>query len=230
MIARILLTGGPHGGKSTMLTRIRQLLQSLGVKVVAVPESATNLIGMLAPGDHAMLRGNDMLFAFQVAVLKQQAANERLAEKMAQALEWPLGSEDVVATLFDRSVLDGEVFVDGLLDWTLVTQTAGVQLNDNTFREDGMPAFDVVLHLGSCAVEGEGASPPQPLFPAACHATHQPPHPTPTLTHRRVRAKQPRHRDDAPARLRGRARRRRRALRQVPRAPLLRAHPVPHRL
>ena len=38
---RIALTGGPCGGKTTALTRLRDRFQSLGWRVFLVPETAT---------------------------------------------------------------------------------------------------------------------------------------------------------------------------------------------
>lgn len=43
-VSRILLTGGPCGGKTTALAAISQDLTQLGYKVIVVPEAAT-LIG-----------------------------------------------------------------------------------------------------------------------------------------------------------------------------------------
>ncbi len=42
---RIVLTGGPCGGKSTALSAITDRLQGLGFQVYRVPETATLLLG-----------------------------------------------------------------------------------------------------------------------------------------------------------------------------------------
>ena len=44
-IHRIVLTGGPCGGKSTALAHISDRLRSLGFRVFCAPEAATLLIG-----------------------------------------------------------------------------------------------------------------------------------------------------------------------------------------
>src|SRR5262245_12975962 len=44
-IYRIVLTGGPCGGKSTSLSSIAERMQGLGFQVYRIPETATLLLG-----------------------------------------------------------------------------------------------------------------------------------------------------------------------------------------
>lgn len=44
LVKRIVLTGGPCGGKSTVQTILSDIFQNLGWKVFRVPETATVLL------------------------------------------------------------------------------------------------------------------------------------------------------------------------------------------
>jgi len=44
VIRKIVLTGGPCAGKTTGMKRIREAFESIGYKLVFIPETATELI------------------------------------------------------------------------------------------------------------------------------------------------------------------------------------------
>mgnify|MGYP003304886190 CR=1 FL=1 len=44
MVKRIVLTGGPGSGKTSVLEKINQVYSSEGYKVIIVPETATELM------------------------------------------------------------------------------------------------------------------------------------------------------------------------------------------
>ena len=75
MEKRIVLTGGPGSGKTTVINNIANIFSSLGVKVIVVPETATEIItsGIKPFGEDPV----DML-AFQELVLKQQLSKEKV--------------------------------------------------------------------------------------------------------------------------------------------------------
>ena len=47
MEKRIVLTGGPGSGKTTVINNIANIFSSLGVKVIVVPETATVFLSWL---------------------------------------------------------------------------------------------------------------------------------------------------------------------------------------
>lgn len=109
VIARIPLTGGPKGGKTRIIEKVKEIIEKeYGYKVFVVQETATEIIksGFIPypfPED-----GNEeemKLFyetnkAFQQMILDLQLAKEKAFEKGAKS--WP---EDVVI-LYDRGVMD----------------------------------------------------------------------------------------------------------------------------
>ena len=72
---KIVLTGGPCSGKSSALSRLTQLLESRGYKVITVPEAATTLIlNGISPS------ANISMEDFQNFVLDTQLAYEKAFE------------------------------------------------------------------------------------------------------------------------------------------------------
>lgn len=118
----VVLSGGPCGGKSTALSKIKQAVEDkLGMDVFTIPETATELISSgVTPAKMSSK-------AFQRAMLKKQLAKEELYK-------------GIISTEFnrDRSVL--------ILDRGILDQLA--YINDNDFidllREQGLSLSDVV--------------------------------------------------------------------------------------
>ena len=81
-ITRIVLTGGPAAGKTTLISRIlKEFKQDDGWKVITIPETATDLIS----GFGIRPFGNCVSMPdFQYFVIDDQLHKERLALKAAQ--------------------------------------------------------------------------------------------------------------------------------------------------
>jgi predicted ATPase len=94
MARRVVISGGPGGGKSTVAAALRR---ELGARVVIVPEVATHLLGGFFPG----IQGPDDRRALQRAIYHVQVNLE--AVHRAQA------ADDLVL-VFDRGVLDGAAY------------------------------------------------------------------------------------------------------------------------
>jgi CYTH domain-containing protein/predicted ATPase len=138
-IHRIVLTGGPCGGKTTALVKIRERLESFGVRVYLVPEAATLLI---TGGASVQGAGPAQILALEAAILRTQMALEDAFHRIATAAEAP------AVLICDRGTMDVAAYVPAdawraLLDeqgWT------AVELRDRR--------YDAVLHLMTAA---EGA-------------------------------------------------------------------------
>ena len=132
-ISKIVLTGGPCGGKSTALSRIEQIYTAMGYKVVFVSETATELItGGVAPW---LINNVD----FQTSLLSMQLFREKTYEQLAGKL-----SDEKVLVVCDRGALDNKAYMseNDFLEVLSALNTNEVDLRDN---------YDAVFHLVSAA-------------------------------------------------------------------------------
>ena len=103
-ITRIVLTGGPAAGKTTLISRIlKEFKQDDGWKVITIPETATDLIS----GFGIRPFGNCVsMLDFQYFVIDDQLHKERLALKAAQMVP-----EENVLVIYDRALLDDKAYI-----------------------------------------------------------------------------------------------------------------------
>ena len=81
-ITRIVLTGGPAAGKTTLISRIlKEFKQDEGWKVITIPETATELISGFGIKPFG---GCVSMLDFQDFVVSDQLHKEQLALKAAQ--------------------------------------------------------------------------------------------------------------------------------------------------
>ena len=142
-ITRIVLTGGPAAGKTTLISRIlKEFRQEDGWKVITIPETATELIsgfGIRPFGNCVSMED------FQYFAIEDQLHKEKLALKAAQMVP-----EEKVLIVYDRAVLDDKAYI-----------------TDEQFREtlayfgrteqQVLAGYDAVLHLVTCAKGAEFA-------------------------------------------------------------------------
>lgn len=105
MVKKIVLTGGPSSGKTTVIGKIKEKYEAQGYKVILVDETATYLIlkGIKPFGDDAI-----DLVDFQELVMKLQLAKE---EVLSRACE--MYPEDTkIIMVFDRGALDNHAYVN----------------------------------------------------------------------------------------------------------------------
>ena len=119
---RIVVTGGPGGGKTTAVDLFRR---ELGEVVVVVPESGTILFAGGFPRSHVP----GPTRAAQLAIYHVQVQLERLA----------MSDGSPALVLCDRGVLDGTAYWPG-------------DLNDffreaRTTRSEALARYDTVIHL-----------------------------------------------------------------------------------
>lgn len=96
-ITKIVLTGGPAAGKTTLVSRVlKEFKQEDGWRVITIPETATELISGfgIKPFDNCM-----SMLQFQDFVVGDQIHKEKLALDAAQ-----LVPEDNILILYDRAL------------------------------------------------------------------------------------------------------------------------------
>lgn len=142
-ITRIVLTGGPAAGKTTLISRIlKEFKQDDGWRVITIPETATDLIS----GFGIRPFGNCVsMLDFQYFVIDDQLHKERLALKAAQ-----LVPEENVLVLYDRALFDDKAYISD-------EQFRDVLASFGTTEAEILTHYDAVLHLVTCAKGAEFA-------------------------------------------------------------------------
>ena len=142
-ITRIVLTGGPAAGKTTLISRILKEFKSEdGWKVITVPETATELISGFGFGPFSNVMSME---DFQYFVVEDQLHKERLALRAAETVP-----EEKVLIIFDRAVPDDNAYVSD-------EAYAKILSSFSLTPEDALGRYDAVLHLVSCAKGAEYA-------------------------------------------------------------------------
>ena len=133
-ITKIVITGGPCGGKSTAMSWIQNAFTQKGYKVLFIPETATELItGGIAPwtcGSNG---------EFQKCLLRMQLEKEKVFEQAAKTM-----NAEKALIVCDRGALDNKAYMDSL-EFAQVLEyleTNEVDLRDN---------YDAVFHLVTAA-------------------------------------------------------------------------------
>ena len=141
-ITKIVMTGGPAGGKTTLTTRLVKELTARGYRVLIAPEAATELIS----GFGIMPFGNCLkMYDFQYFVIDSQLQKERLAAKAAQ-----LVPEEKVLIICDRGLLDNKAYVSQEEYDTILHS---FDLNE----QQVIDSYNAVIHLVSSANGAEYA-------------------------------------------------------------------------
>lgn len=136
-IHRIVLTGGPCGGKTTALSHICDRLRSLGYNVYIVPEGATMFI---LGGVNLNIESPHIRMQTQNAMCKSIMAVEDAFFEVAKAT----GKPSVI--LYDRGVIDSKAFLPNHM-WQSI-------LDENEWSLVGLrdKRYDAVIHMTSASV------------------------------------------------------------------------------
>ncbi len=142
-IIKIVLTGGPAAGKTTLVSRIlKEFNQDDGWRVITIPETATDLIS----GFGIKPFGNCMsMLEFQDFVVADQLHKEKLALDAAEVVPEPN-----VLIIYDRALLDDKAYITDD-EFEHVVGKFGLT------TEDILAKYDAVIHLVSCAKGAEFA-------------------------------------------------------------------------
>ena len=137
---RVVLTGGPCGGKTTSLTQLRARLESDGYSVFVVPEIPSLLIG---GGANLGALPLNAFKQFETNVLSLQLGFENAFMDLARADDKPS------VIIYDRGLMDPAAYVSSDL-WTEL-------LAANGWTEEGLcdDRYDLVIHLQSAAIGAE---------------------------------------------------------------------------
>ena len=142
-IVKIVLTGGPAAGKTTLISRIlKEFKQDDGWRVITIPETATDLIS----GFGIKPFGNCLsMLEFQDYVVADQLHKEKLALKAAKAVPEPN-----VLVVYDRALLDDKAYITDD-EFEQVVAKFGLT------TEAILAKYDAVIHLVTCAKGAEFA-------------------------------------------------------------------------
>ena len=133
-VKKIVVTGGPCGGKTTALSRIQRDLSHLGYTVLIVPETATSLIaGGVAPWTCGT---NE---EYQKCQMELQLHKERIFEQAARTMP-----QDNILIVCDRGELDNKVY---MTDEEFARVLEHLGLNEAELRD----GYDAVFHLVTAA-------------------------------------------------------------------------------
>ena len=143
-IYRVVLTGGPASGKTTLISRIlKEFKQDDGWRVITIPETATELISgfRISPFGVCM-----SMLKFQDFVIADQIHKEKLALQAAEVVP-----EEKVLIVYDRALLDDKAYI------------TDEEFADTLYRVGGkteaevLAGYDAVLYLVTCAKGAEFA-------------------------------------------------------------------------
>lgn len=142
-IIKIVLTGGPAAGKTTLTSRIlKEFKRDDGWRVLTIPETATELISGfgIKPFDNCVT-----MLEFQDFVIADQIHKEKLAVKCAEMVP-----EENVLIIYDRALMDDKAYIS---DQEFVDTLARF----NRTEAEVLANYDAVLHLVTCAKGAEFA-------------------------------------------------------------------------
>lgn len=137
-IKKIVITGGPCGGKTTAMNWVQNAFTDRGYYVLFIPETATELINGGLSAKTCVSQ-----FEFQKSLLELQMLKERIYEEQARLM--PV---DKVLIVCDRGALDGMAFA-GHDEFCRMASMFGK--NEMELREN----YDAVFHLVTAAKGAE---------------------------------------------------------------------------
>lgn len=137
-IKKIVITGGPCGGKTSALERIRETFSAMGYTVLLVSETATEFIsGGVAPwtcGTNA---------DYQLCQMSLQLEKERLFRMAAETMD-----AEKLLVVCDRGAIDNKAYMtDAEFRYVLDT----LSLNEVELRD----SYDAVFHMTTAAKGAE---------------------------------------------------------------------------
>jgi PAS domain-containing protein len=136
-ITRIVLTGGPCAGKTTLLARIKEHFSQRGLHVYIVPEAATSVINTgFIPASFS----GDHIFELQDAILEITLALYRQTERLIRQLgRYP------ALVIYDRGTLDAKAYCTPAA-WARIL--AGRNISEAELRD---APYDGIIHLVTAA-------------------------------------------------------------------------------
>lgn len=141
MIKRIVLTGGPCGGKTSALARIQQHFAKLGYKVFSVPEVPTMVT---SAGWNYLTDNHAFYYEGEKVILELQLFLEDEINRLASTCTEPC------LVICDRGALDISTYISAEM-WQELCESC------HTTVEALRARYDAVLHLVTAADGAEHA-------------------------------------------------------------------------
>ena len=143
-ITKIVLTGGPAAGKTTLISRVlHEFKQEDGWRVITIPETATELISGFGIRPFG---GCMSMLAFQDFVVADQIHKEKLALEAAQVVQ-----EENILIIYDRALMDDKAYISDEEFAEVIARF------DGRTEASVLANYDAVLHLVTCAKGAEYA-------------------------------------------------------------------------
>ncbi|VDL77163.1 unnamed protein product [Nippostrongylus brasiliensis] len=136
-VYKLVLTGGPCGGKSTGQDRLASFFEYIGWKVYTVPETATILLGGRVKYEEL---NHDQAYLFQKDLLKTMLQIEDTFFNQAATT-----TDKNVLVICDRGAMDPSAYIDRP-SWLQMLQEIGVEEFDLLNKR-----YDQVIHLVTAA-------------------------------------------------------------------------------
>lgn len=138
-IYKVVLTGGPCGGKTTGQSRLRTFFENLGWKVYTVPETATILLG---GGVKFEQLSYEQAYQFQKDVIHTILRIESVFFSQA---EMSANSDVPILIICDRGAMDPSAYIDDA-SWKKMLED--LHLDQFNMREG---RYDQVVHMTTAA-------------------------------------------------------------------------------
>lgn len=137
MIKRIVLTGGPCGGKTSAIKLIREKYEKENYIVLSIDETATEIInsGITPYGNNAI-----SMYDFQKYVFESQIKKEQEIEKYIKE-----NKESNIIVLYDRCLIDNKSYVSDD-EFNKLLNEFNININDYIKK------FDLFIHMVSAAI------------------------------------------------------------------------------
>ena len=102
-VKKIVLTGGPRGGKTTIVNSIQDYFKGKNVSLITVPETAS----LMSVNGIPIQSRSEKIIKFQDMVYRMQTAKEKVAEESVDFLP----EDRDVYIIYDRGVLDNRAYL-----------------------------------------------------------------------------------------------------------------------
>lgn len=136
-IWKFVLTGGPCGGKTTAIPKLKEFLENKGFKVFIIPEAAT-----IVNGNMGLTPYDLSVYDFQLAIIETELYLENVALKFANQFK-----EDVII-LHDRGLLDTKAY---MTDENFIKALKETNLSESKILNN----YDAIFHMVTAASGAE---------------------------------------------------------------------------
>ncbi len=138
MIKKIVLTGGPCGGKTSAINHIKEIYEEKGYIVLSINETATELMNM---GIKPFGLSEISIDKFQEYIFYLQLFKEMLIDKYISD-----NKDKNILVLLDRCILDNNSYVSDEKFNELLNKF-------NVDRQSYINKYDLFIHLVSAAID-----------------------------------------------------------------------------